>query len=127
MAKLLPYVLVFVITGSIAVAIKLLGEHAESRLAGIVAMVPIKILIAWVLLHQAGGSAAVREGTEGMAIGFAAMAALLGAAWWASGRFALTGVLLCALTAWTLVVVGLSHATRESPTGAPSALDERGD
>ena len=37
--RLTLYITVFVATGTIAVVIKLLGEHAESRLAGIVAMV----------------------------------------------------------------------------------------
>ncbi|MEE2940799.1 MAG: GlpM family protein [Planctomycetota bacterium] len=109
--RLAPYLTVFVVTGTIAVVIKLLGEHAESRLAGIVAMVPMKILIAWVLLDRAGGSAAVREGTEGMAIGLVAFAALLATAWWASGRYALGGVMATSLTVWALTVAALGHAT----------------
>lgn len=109
--RLLPYALVFVITGSIAVAIKVLGEHAESRVAGIVAMVPIKILIAWVLLAGDGGGAAVRQGTEGMFVGLAAMVALLGTAWWAAGRFGIAGVLALSLVAWAAVVVALGRWT----------------
>lgn len=109
--RLGPYIAVFVLTGTIAVVIKVLGEHAESRLAGIVAMVPMKILIAWVLLDRAGGSEAVRQGTEGMAIGLLAFAVLLGTAWWASGRYALGGVMATSLTAWVLTVVALGHLT----------------
>lgn len=109
--RLGPYIAVFVLTGTIAVVIKLLGEHAESRLAGIVAMVPMKILIAWVLLDRAGGSDAVRQGTEGMAVGLVAFAVLLATAWWAAGRFALGGVMATSLAAWALTVVALGHLT----------------
>lgn len=119
--RLTPYITVFVVTGTIAVVIKLLGEHAASRLAGIVAMVPMKILIAWVLLDRAGGSTAVREGTEGMAIGLVAFAALLATAWWASGRYALGGVMATSLTAWALTVAALGHFTARPPKSADAS------
>ena len=119
--RLTPYITVFVVTGTIAVVIKLLGEHAESRLAGIVAMVPMKILIAWVLLDRAGGSTAVREGTEGMAIGLVAFAVLLATAWWASGRYALGGVMATSLTAWALTVAALGHFTARPSKGADAS------
>lgn len=122
--RLTPYITVFVVTGTIAVVIKLLGEHAESRLAGIVAMVPMKILIAWVLLDRAGGSAAVREGTEGMAIGLVAFAALLATAWWASGRYALGGVMATSLTAWAVTVAALGHVTARSSKDAGADAPE---
>ena len=122
--RLTPYLTVFVVTGTIAVVIKLLGEHAESRLAGIVAMVPMKILIAWILLDRAGGSAAVREGTEGMAIGLVAFAVLIATAWWASGRYALGGVMATSLTAWALTVATLGHITARSSEDAGAAGPE---
>ena len=133
--RLTPYITVFVATGTIAVVIKLLGEHAESRLAGIVAMVPMKILIAWVLLDRAGGSTAVREGTEGMAIGLMAFAVLLATAWWASGRYALGGVMATSLTAWALTVAALGHVTARSskdagakePEATALPVDEHGE
>ena len=129
--RLTPYITVFVVTGTIAVVIKLLGEHAESRLAGIVAMVPMKILIAWVLLDRAGGSAAVREGTEGMAIGLLAFAVLLATAWWASGRYALGGVMATSLTAWALTVAALGHfmgrPSKDAGASDPEASAPRAD
>lgn len=87
MSRTASYALLFLITGSTAVVIRWLGENSKSRLAGLVATVPVKILIAWFILNSTGGTGAVRDSIPGMAIGLTAMAVLLGAAWFASARF----------------------------------------
>ena len=53
-----------------------------------------------------------------MAIGLMAFAVLLATAWWASGRYALGGVMATSLTAWALTVAALGHVTARSSKDA---------
>ena len=80
------YILVFVTTGLFAVAFKYLGDHSASRLAGLVAMMPLKILTAWAIIGSAKGGEGIRETIGGMVVGLVAMVVLLAIGWLVAPR-----------------------------------------
>lgn len=99
------YVLLFLTTGTLAVLIRWFGEHSEARLAGLIAMVPLKIVIAWWILGSVGGTAAVRESIPGMAVGLVAVGAYMGAGWLVAGRVGVEATILTGLAAWMSVAL----------------------
>lgn len=76
-SKAFQYVAIFLGTGLVAVAIKALGDLGEGRLAGIVAMLPVKILTAWVILGLGLGAAGIKDSVTGMLFGLLAIGGML--------------------------------------------------
>lgn len=119
------YLLVFVTTGLIAVAIKYVGDHAGSRLAGLVAMVPLKIVIAWALLGSSGGPEAIRAAIPGMATGLIALVVLLTATWFLAARFDVVPTIVLGYLVWLGAAWGLHQIG--SAIGAPAPAVEQPD
>ena len=82
MSETLDYVLLFVITGLTAVAVKWLGSLDRFYASGLVAMVPVKTLIAFAILYRQAGGEGIREALPGAWAGALALLALLGSTWW---------------------------------------------
>ena len=74
--RVFQYAVVFLGTGLVAVAVKALGDANESRLAGVVAMLPIKILATWLILGGVMGSRGIHDSTSGMLAGLVAIVCL---------------------------------------------------
>lgn len=106
------YAVVFFGAGGIAVAIKYASELGENRVAGVVSMVPMKILIAWAIVGAAGGSVAIRESTTGMFGGLLALVVCIGAVRLAAGQLSPVGLILLALGAWGATVAALEIVAR---------------
>lgn len=120
---MLTYFVIFVSAGAAAVAIKFLGDASATRAAGFVAMLPVKIVTAWVILGASGGTVAIRDSVPGMLIGLAALAALLCTAWLASERLGVASTILLATSVW-LGVAGAVHGilqrnASDGPSQAP--------
>ncbi|MEL6431391.1 MAG: GlpM family protein [Planctomycetota bacterium] len=102
------YVILFVSTGSLAVAFKVLGERSDSALAGLVAMVPLKIVVAWWVLSSVGGADALRASIPGMAKGLVAIVAYLATGWLLAHRASPAVTIGAATLAWTAVAYALA-------------------
>jgi uncharacterized membrane protein (GlpM family) len=110
------YAVVFLGAGGIAVAIKYASELGEHRVAGVVAMVPMKILIAWAIVGAAGGSVAIQQSTTGMFGGLVALVVCIGAVRFAAPHCSPVGLIFLALGAWGATVALLEWiARRGSP------------
>lgn len=73
------YAVVFVFAGTVAVLIKIASEAGESRVAGLISMMPMKLLIAWAIIGAAAGSRGIADSTSGMFMGLAALLIAIGA------------------------------------------------
>lgn len=104
-AKTFQYAVIFVGTGLVAVVIKALGDLGEGRLAGIVAMLPVKILAAWVILGVGLGSAAIRDSVVGMFVGLIAIAGMLAAGWLAAGRLGPLPSIIIGVAVWLVLIL----------------------
>lgn len=111
------YVTLFLTTGTLAVLFKLLGERSESRLAGLVATAPLKIMIAWWVLGSIGGAAALRDSIPGMAIGMSAMVLLLATGWVLAPRVGVHWTMAAGFLVWFGASLAL-HLATSSEAGA---------
>lgn len=102
------YAILFVTTGSLAVAFKVLGERSDSALAGLVAMVPLKIVVAWWVLSSVGGADALRASIPGMGKGLVAILAYLATGWLLADRTSPAVTIGAALLAWFTVAFALA-------------------
>jgi len=112
------YVTLFLTTGALAVLFKLLGERSESRLAGLVATAPLKILIAWWVLGSVGGAAALRGSIPGMAIGLTAIVLLLVTGWVVSARVGVAWTIAAGSLVWLGASLAM-HLATATDAGAP--------
>ena len=101
------YAVVFLGTGLVAVAVKALGDASQSRLAGVVAMLPIKILATWLILGGVLGSRGIHDSTTGMLAGLVAIVTIILATRFASLRLGPAAAVAVGVVAWAgaLVVV----------------------
>jgi uncharacterized membrane protein (GlpM family) len=112
------YAVVFLGAGGIAVAIKYASELGENRVAGVVSMVPMKILIAWAIVGAAGGSVAIQQSTTGMFGGLVALVVCIGAVRFAAPYVSPVGLILLALGAWGATVAVLEWIARSGSSEA---------
>ena len=103
------YIFLFVVTGSLAVTFKILGERSESFLAGLVAMVPLKVVIAWWVLSSAGGASALRDSIPGMAAGLVGILAYLATGWILAPRIDPRATIAAAVAVWLAVAYSLNR------------------
>ncbi len=106
------YAVVFVLSGLVAVVIKMATELEESRVAGLVSMVPMKILIAWTIIGAAAGSRGIADSTSGMFMGLMALLVAIGAVRLLSDALAPTALILSGLGAWFVAAIALEWAVR---------------
>jgi uncharacterized membrane protein (GlpM family) len=105
LSQLFDYLLVFTITGLSAVAIKYLGGVDRSFWAGIVAMIPIKTLIAFVILNSQAGPGGIRAAMPGMWAGAIALVLMLTTMAWTLERFQPATAITLSMTVWIAAVM----------------------
>lgn len=110
--RTVQYAVVFVGAGTIAVGIKATSELGQTRVAGLVAMVPMKIIIAWLIVGAAAGSRGIADSTNGMLMGLGAilvsfLAVKFGAAYLSPGPLICLG-----LAAWFATALGAEAVAR---------------
>ena len=106
------YAIIFVLSGTVAVVIKMASELEESRVAGLVAMVPMKILIAWTIIGAAAGSRGIASSTSGMFMGLAALLIAIASVRWLSAHLAPTPLICSGLGVWCFAAATLEWAAR---------------
>ena len=105
MQQSLDYFLVFVITGLTAVAIKAFGQADKHFWAGVVAMVPVKTVIAFALLYRDSGTQGIQDALPGLWAGALALIVLLASLWWLLQRLPAGPAVALSLVAWVGVVM----------------------
>lgn len=94
------YAVIFVLSGLVAVLVKLAADMEENRIAGLVATMPTKILIAWTIVGAAAGSRGIAQSTSGMFMGLAALLAAILAVRVLSAHLAPTALIASGLGVW---------------------------
>lgn len=112
MTKLGEYAFVFFLTGLSAVAIKALGEVNQSKIAGVLSMIPVRSIAGLFILANVAGAAGVRSGLGGIAIGLIGLAAMTLAVHLSVDRTAPATAILAGFAAWLVVSAGLLLVTR---------------
>ena len=106
------YAVVFVGAGTLAVLIKAASELDQNRLAGLISMVPMKILIAWTIIGAATGSRGIAESTTGMLLGLGALLVTLVAVRAAASHLAPGSLILLSLGVWLVCAVAIETGAR---------------
>lgn len=106
------YAVIFVLSGAVAVSIKIASELEGSRVAGLVATVPMKILIAWTIIGAAAGSRGIASSTSGMFMGLAALLIAIAAVRWLSVFLAPTPLIASGLGVWCVAALALEWVVR---------------
>ena len=107
------YAIIFVFAGTVSVLVKMASELEESRVAGLVAMMPMKLLIAWGIIGAAAGSRGIADSTSGMFMGLAALLVAIGAVRLLSTHLQPGALILSGLTVWLGAALLLEWAVRE--------------
>lgn len=107
------YAAIFLFAGSVAVFIKMASEMEGSRVAGLVAMMPMKLLIAWAIIGAAAGSPGIADSTSGMFMGLAALFIAIGAVRYLSAHLQPGALILSGLGVWLGTALLLEWAVRE--------------
>ncbi|MCA9752710.1 MAG: hypothetical protein KC591_11000 [Gemmatimonadetes bacterium] len=108
------YGLVFVGTGTVALAVKILGDASQSRLAGVVAMLPIKILATFLIVGSLLGSRGLQDATSGMLAGLLSIAALIVSVRVASARWGAGASVAVGMAVWLVVLLAVEWWRRSS-------------
>lgn len=106
------YGIVFVGAGLIAVAIKAASELDQNRLAGIISMVPMKIVVAWAIVGAASGSRGIAQSTNGMFLGLIALVASMLFVRVFAERFGSATLIFSALGVWLVVASATEWTAR---------------
>ncbi|MFG0320677.1 MAG: hypothetical protein ACF8XB_25615 [Planctomycetota bacterium JB042] len=112
MSKFGEYAFVFLVTGLSAVAIKALGELNQSKIAGVLSMIPVRSIAGLFILANVAGAAGVRSGLGGIAIGLVGLLAMTLAVHVSLDRTSTTAAIVAGLAAWFAVSAGLLVVTR---------------
>ena len=115
-SRTFQYTLVFVGAGLLAVLIRYASEVGQNRVAGIIAMVPMKILIAWFIVGRAGGSAAIVQSTTGMFLGMIALCLCILAVRLLAPVVGFGWTIPLALTTWLAAVLVIEFTLRARQT-----------
>ncbi len=106
------YAIIFVLSGAVAVGIKLAGEMEENRLAGLIATVPMKLIIAWLIVGAAAGSQGIADSTTGMLLGVAALLVAIAVVRGLGAQLAPLPLIASGLAAWLITALTLEWVTR---------------
>ena len=115
-SRAVQYVLVFAGAGLLAVLIRFASELGEHRVAGIVAMVPMKILIAWYIVGRADGTAAIVQSTTGMFLGMIALCLCILAVRLLAPTVGFGWTIPLALAVWLVAVLTIEFTLRSRGT-----------
>ena len=111
-SRTFQYLAVFVSAGLLAVLIRYASELGENRVAGIIAMVPMKILIAWFIVGRAGGPVAIVQSTTGMFLGMIALCLCILAVRLLAPVVGFVWTIPLALSVWLAAVVVIEFTLR---------------
>ena len=106
------YALIFLLSGAVAVLIKLAGEMEENRLAGLIATAPIKLVIAWTIVGAAAGSQGIADSTTGMFLGVTALLIAITIVRSLSAHLDPAPLIASGLAAWFIAALALEWTAR---------------
>ncbi len=106
------YAVVFLGAGTIAIAIKAASELDQNRLAGIISMVPMKIVIAWAIVGAASGSRGIAQSTNGMFLGLIALVAAMLFVRVMAERFSAPALIVMSLGVWLTTATAIEWTAR---------------
>ncbi|MEM9291790.1 MAG: hypothetical protein AAGD01_08925 [Acidobacteriota bacterium] len=101
----LDYLLLFVVTGSTAVGVKALANVERFYWTGIIAMLPVKTTVAFLILYREAGARGIQAAMPGMWAGTAALVVLLGSLVWMLRRLHPVAAIALSLVLWTIAVL----------------------
>ncbi|MEO0652890.1 MAG: hypothetical protein AAFZ65_19605 [Planctomycetota bacterium] len=110
--RAVQYGIVFVGAGTLSVLIKAASELDQNRLAGLISMVPMKILIAWAIVGAAAGAKGIAESTTGMFFGLGALLITIAAVRLASASLSPGALIGLSLAVWLVCAVAIEWASR---------------
>ena len=116
MSQFLDNLFVFTITGLSAVAIKYLGHLDRSFWAGIVAMIPVKTLVAFAILYGQSGSAGIRAAMPGLWAGAFALVLMLASMAWALHHLRPGVAIALSMAVWIAAVFAFRAISGEAPS-----------
>ncbi len=106
------YALVFVGGGALALVVRAAADLGGNRIAGLAAMMPIKIVVAWSVVGATAGSLGITQSTSGMLVGLAALLLMLVTVRWVGDALGPAALIGLAVSVWLAASIGLEYGAK---------------